>query len=86
MLVKPVETPRKFMQFMNFLIATINLRGVSTSLTSILYAPCNRTRNLLKHHLSNILVFLIVLKNEKFTHPEMWGKNMRVFYSNWHEY
>ena len=27
--------------------AIINLRGVSTSLTSILYSPCNRTRNLL---------------------------------------
>ena len=26
--------------------AIINLRGVSTSLTSILYSPCNRTRNL----------------------------------------
>ena len=62
LLVKIVETPRKFiiaelsirkLGSSSVLIilriecsAIINLRGVSTSLTSILYSPCKRTRNL----------------------------------------
>ena len=35
--------------------AIINLRGVSQNLTSILYSPCKRTRNLILFFLSLML-------------------------------